>query len=321
MKSLRDEQLQLALAMSASLTPDHQPPVETKQSKRSRKRRKVEEEEVPPLLTTSPSKAKKLTAERATEILQAAHDDKEEIPCTPAFGPSALAGGGAVRPGSEEPVIVGDDTIDEQNADMITQDDDVVECPCVVEQNVDTIERNHDLVEQNDDIMVEQNNVVVGQNDDTVEQNATTFKQNADAIEQNDDIVDDNMVEQNDVMVEQNDNQNDRQDGDRAKDMATDVATEEMLEDGVAKCDTVAVSSDEALGSGDIKEGSVPTPDRGGCPGNTDVLMKDSMGETGKKAFAEYKTMWELSSYHKEEAIGTFYAPALSDHIQQVRIN
>ena len=87
---MEQEQLQIALALSASLNEDrHLPPQE--KIKNRRQKRSHDTELPPPLILTSLPEAKCRLAARVDEILS--HENENgDISCTPQFGVSALAG-------------------------------------------------------------------------------------------------------------------------------------------------------------------------------------------------------------------------------------
>ena len=88
-----------------------------------------------------------------------------------------------------------------------------------------------------------------------------------------------------------------------------------LKDDAVAESDTVSKDT-----SGDAKVSPVPIAAGGELLEDTDTINKGSKGEEAREeVFTEYKTMWQLSSYHEGEGIDVFYAPALLDHIQPVR--
>lgn len=273
-RTIHDEQLQLALAISASLTPDHELPTEIGLSRKSRKRRKVEQE-VPPLLTTSPSEARTLTVKRAMEILKVARDEEEEedIPCTPVFGPSALAGGG-VQPVSGDPArpVIGEPTPEPTGSEC--DDDDRDRDDSVHDSVKDVVhvcsDRDGDVIEKNLDVL---------------------------ASHDGDCGVSDDIVEQSDYDV-------------------IETAAKDDTPGG--EYDTATVSTDEARHSGAQEDSAIT--DGTESLGDTGTADEDPIGgETRTEVFAEYKTMWQLSSYREGEGVDTFYAPALLDHIQPVR--
>lgn len=84
--SVEEEEIQLALAISASITPEFS----HNQKKRKRRKKATVSEDPPPLLTTSTPEAKQRMMRKA-EAMMITNEECDEIPCTPAIKPSTLA--------------------------------------------------------------------------------------------------------------------------------------------------------------------------------------------------------------------------------------
>lgn len=98
---MEQEQLQIALALSASLNEDRHLPPSPQKIKNGRQKRSRDTDLPPPLILTSSPEAKHHLAARVDEILSH-EDDNGDIPCTPLFGVSALAGVACTTNGRNE---------------------------------------------------------------------------------------------------------------------------------------------------------------------------------------------------------------------------
>ena len=88
---MEQEQLQIALALSASLNENRHLLPPQQKMKSGRQKGSHDTDLPPPLILTSSPEAKHRLAARVDEILSH-EDDDGDIPCTPLFGVSALAG-------------------------------------------------------------------------------------------------------------------------------------------------------------------------------------------------------------------------------------